>query len=65
MRPGLSRNGLLVFRYLESLVAAYRALGQLSQQSKAVLSNVQVTLVTLAPPEDDEKKIEPSHVQEI
>lgn len=63
--PGIRLNGLLVFRFFETLVAPLSALAHLSTrtlppddlQPPAVPPNVQVKLVTLAPPRPVDKDI--------
>lgn len=50
----MAHGGLLVFRFLQTLVAPYRALDHLVKRAARFQENVRVTLIQIpAPPEQD------------
>lgn len=63
--PGAHRGGLLVFRFLGTLVAPYNALFHLRKQPLVFAENAQVKFVTFAPPRDDEKQIPQDQLDEM
>lgn len=53
----IHQGGQIVFRFLENLVAPYRALAHLTAHASVFANSIKVTLVRPAPPTADERKI--------